>query len=139
MRVVNKLSRPKTVGSLKIGQNIVINDGPYRIVSMEKSKPGKHGSAKVRIVAINLFDDTKKSIVSPADARVDVPIIEKKSAQIVNMEESTVQLMDLEDYTIFFTSMPTEETLRDNFSLNAEIEYWKIMGRTKIIRVKSSS
>jgi len=35
--------------------------------------------------------------------------------------------------------MPTEEKLRDNFSLNAEVEYWKIMGQTKIIRVKSSS
>jgi len=136
---VNELSRPKTVGSLKIGQHIVINNEPYRIVSMEKSKPGKHGSMKARIFAINLFDDSKKSIVSPVNARLDVPLIEKKSAQIVSIEASTVQLMDLEDYNIFFTSLPTEEELRNKFALNEEVEYWRIMGRTKIVRVKGSS
>jgi len=35
-----KLSRPVDVGSLKIGQYVVIDDEPCRIVEYEKSKPG---------------------------------------------------------------------------------------------------
>ena len=40
-------------GSLKPGKYILINNEPYKIISAEKSKPGKHGSAKVRFVAVN--------------------------------------------------------------------------------------
>jgi len=35
-----ELSRPVDVGSLKIGQYIVIDEEPCRIVEYEKSKPG---------------------------------------------------------------------------------------------------
>jgi translation initiation factor 5A len=108
-------------------------------VSLEKSKPGKHGSAKARIVAIHIFDDSKKSIVSPCDARVDIPIIEKRSAQVLSLENENVQLMDLESYEVFYTTVPSEEDLSTRISLNAEVEYWTVLGRKKIIRVKSTS
>ncbi len=133
------LSKPTNVGSLKTGQHVIIQGEPYRIVSLDKSKPGKHGSAKARIVAINIFDDSKKSIVSPVDAWIDVPMIEKRSAQIVSIEEASVQLMDLENYEIFSTSTPTEEEVRRKLNLNAEVEYWTVLGRTKIVRVKGGS
>jgi hypothetical protein len=35
-----ELSRPVDVGSLKIGQYVLIDDEPCRIVEYEKSKPG---------------------------------------------------------------------------------------------------
>jgi translation initiation factor 5A len=133
------MSRPASVGSLKVGRHLVIDDEAYKIVSLEKSKPGKHGSAKARIVAINIFDDTKKSIVSPVDARVDIPIIEKRSAQVLSLENENVQLMDLESYEVFYTAIPLEEELSTRVALNAEVEYWTVLGRKKIIRVKGSS
>lgn len=133
------VSRPTSVGSLKTGQHLVIDGDAYRIVSLEKSKPGKHGSAKARIVAINILDNSKKSIVSPVNAKVDVPIIEKRSAQVVYMEEHSVQLMDLESYEDFFASKPAEEDIKNQLSLGAEVEYWKVLGKTKIVRVKSLS
>jgi translation initiation factor 5A len=108
-------------------------------VSLEKSKPGKHGSAKARIVAINIFDDSKKSIVSPVDARVDIPIIEKRSAQVLSLENENVQLMDLENYEVFYTTVPSEKDLNTRVSLNAEVEYWSVLGRKKIVRVKGAS
>jgi translation initiation factor 5A len=137
--VVENLSKPTSVGSLRTGQNIIIDGEPYKIVSLEKSKPGKHGSAKARIVAIHVFDNNKKSVVSPVNAKIDVPIIEKRSAQIVYMEENSIQLMDLESYESFFTSKPTEEEILKKLSPNAEVEYWNVLGRTKIVRVKGSS
>lgn len=133
------MSKPASIGSLKVGRHLVIDDEPYKIVSLEKSKPGKHGSAKARIVAINIFDDSKKSIVSPVDARVDIPIIEKRSAQVLSLENENVQLMDLESYEVFYTTVPTEEELGTRVSLNAEVEYWTVLGRKKIIRVKGPS
>jgi translation initiation factor 5A len=133
------MSRPASVGSLKVGRHLVIDDEAYKIVSLEKSKPGKHGSMKARIVAINIFDDTKKSIVSPVNARVDIPIIEKRSAQVLSLENENVQLMDLESYEVFYTAIPVEEELSTRVTLNAEVEYWAVLGRKKIIRVKGTS
>jgi len=131
------LSRPVDVGSIKEGQYIVIDGEPCRVVELEKSKPGKHGSAKARIVAVGVFDGVKRSIVSPVDARIEVPIIEKRSGQIISTTPDTVQVMDLETYETFETPMPTEEELKSRIANGVEVEYWKILGRVKIIRVKS--
>jgi translation initiation factor 5A len=35
------MSKPVDMGSIKIGQYIVIDDEPCRVVEYEKSKPGK--------------------------------------------------------------------------------------------------
>ncbi len=136
---MENLSKPTSVGSLKRGQSIVINGEPYKIVSLEKSKPGKHGSAKARITAIHVFNNTKKSIVSPVNAKIDVPLIEKRTAQVVYMEDDSVQLMDLESYESFFALKPTEKEMLDKLSANVEVEYWNVLGRTKIVRVKGPS
>ncbi len=136
---MENLSKPTSVGSLKRGQSIVINGEPYKIVSLEKSKPGKHGSAKARITAIHVFNNTKKSIVSPVNAKIDVPLIEKRTAQVVYMEDDSVQLMDLESYESFYALKPTEKEMLDKLSANVEVEYWNVLGRTKIVRVKGPS
>ena len=131
------MSRPVDVGSVKEGQYIVIDGEPCRIVGLEKSKPGKHGSAKARIVAIGVFDGIKRSIVSPVDARIEVPVIEKRSGQVISTTPEIVQLMDLETYETFETPMPVEEEVKSRISDGAEVEYWKILGRVKIVRVKA--
>jgi translation initiation factor 5A len=130
------MSKPADVGSLKVGHHIIIQDEPCKIVGYEKSKPGKHGSAKARIVAIGIFDGTKRSIVSPVSAKISVPIIEKRSAQIVSMAANSVQLMDLESYDVFFASMPSEEEVKAKLSPGLEVEYWRILDRIKMVRVK---
>lgn len=133
------MSRPASVGELKEGSWIVIDGEPCRIVEYERSKPGKHGSAKARIVAIGLFDGAKRSIVSPVDAKVEVPIIDKRSGQVVSVNEAegTVQLMDLETYEVFETLLPKEEELKSKLSPGVNVEYWKVLGRTMIVRTKS--
>lgn len=137
--MVYAMSRPTDVGSLKIGHNILIDNEPCRIVAYEHSKPGKHGSAKARIVAISVFDGVKKIIVSPVDAKIDVPIIEKRSGQVVSTSDNSIQLMDLETFEIFFASMPPEEETKAKISAGSEVEYWKVFDRTKIMRVKGGT
>jgi len=48
------LSRPAELGSVKEGSYIILEGEPCKIVSREHFKPGKHGSAKVRLVAISI-------------------------------------------------------------------------------------
>ena len=130
------MSKPVDVGSVKTGQYILIEGEPCKIVEYEKSKPGKHGSAKARIVAIGLYDNVKRSMVSPVDGRVEVPLIEKRNAQVVSLTETLVQLMDLETYEVFETPMPAEEEIKAKLVGGAEVEYWRILGRTTVTRVK---
>jgi len=133
------MSKPTEVGSLKIGHYIMIQNEPCKIVEYDKSKPGKHGSAKARIVAIGVFDGAKRSIVSPVDAKVDVPMIEKRNGQVIALAENAIQLMDLETFDVFFAPMPSEEALKTKLTAGAEVEYWKVLDRTMIMRAKGSA
>ena len=124
------------VGDLKVGSYAIVDDEPSQIVSLQKSKPGKHGSAKYRCSAISLFDGSKRSFVSPTDASIQIPIVEKNSAQVVSMGPTSVQLMDLESYEVFDVAKPADEEISSKLEAGKEVEYWKIMGRYKIQRVK---
>ena len=130
------LSKPVDVGTVKIGQYIVIDGEPCRIVEYEKSKPGKHGAAKARIVAISVTTGTKKNVISPVDARIDVPMIEKKTAQVLAFVGSNVQLMDMQSYETFETPMPEEEEIKTKLAAGVEVEYWQMLGQNKIMRIK---
>jgi translation initiation factor 5A len=130
------MSKPMEIGALRIGSYVVIEEEPCRIINLTKSKPGKHGSAKARVVAIGVFDGTKKSFVKPVSAQVEVPIIEKRSAQVISLLPATVQVMDLGTYEIFETPIPEEEEIKSKLDSGVEIEYWRILGRTKIMRTK---
>lgn len=130
------MSKPVDVGSLKEGGYIIIDDEPCRIVEITKSKPGKHGSAKARIVAIGVFDGVKRSIVKPVDATAEVPIIEKRSGQVFAVTSSSVQIMDLETYEYLDAPFPEDEDLKAKLAPGVEIEYWRILGRVKIVRTK---
>ena len=123
------------LGSLKVGSYIIIDNEPCRIVSYDHSKPGKHGSAKARVSAIGVFDGSKHSMVSPVSANVEVPLIDKRSGQIVSITGSSLQIMDLETFDVFETSS-VEEEVRDKIVQGGEIEYWKVLDRVKIVRAK---
>jgi len=129
------MSKPMEIGSLKIGQYIMIDDEPCRIVEYEKSKPGKHGAAKARIVGIGIFTGQKRSIVSPVDAKVEVPVIEKRTGQIISILGDTLQLMDLETYETLEAPIPEEEEL-GALTSGLEVEYWRILGKIKVVRKK---
>ncbi|MGA3404265.1 MAG: translation initiation factor IF-5A [Candidatus Bathyarchaeia archaeon] len=130
------LSKPVDVGSVKIGQYIIVEGEPCKIVEYEKSKPGKHGAAKARIVAISVTTGTKKNVISPVDARIDVPMIEKKTAQVLAFVGSNVQLMDMQSYETFETPMPEEEEIKTKLAAGVEVEYWQMLGQNKIMRIK---
>jgi translation initiation factor 5A len=130
------LSKPVELGAIKVGSFVMVDSEPCRIVEYSKSKPGKHGSAKARVVAIGVFDNAKRSFVKPVNSQVEVPIIEKRSGQVLAVMSSTVQLMDLETYEVFESPFPEDEALKSRLTNGIEVEYWRILGRIKVIRTK---
>ena len=122
------------VRELKVGRYVLIDDEPCKIMSISTSKPGKHGEAKARIDAVGIFDEQKRSVVHPVKHKVGVPIIDKRSAQILAlMGSDIVQLMDLETYETFEMSIPEE--LKGQLEPGKEILYLQAMGKRKITRV----
>jgi translation initiation factor 5A len=131
-----RMTKPIDVGSLRVGGYMIIDGEPCHIVDITKSKPGKHGSAKARIVAIGVFDDQKRQFVKPVDLNAEVPLIDKRPGQVFAVNPNGVQIMDLETFEYLDAPFPKEEDLKAKIVAGAEIEYWKIMGKVKITRVK---
>ena len=130
------MSKPVDIGSLKIGHYVIIDGEPCKIVEMEKSKPGKHGAAKARIVAISVTTGTKKNLLGSVDGRVEVPMIEKKTGQVLAFVGTNVQVMDMESYETFETPIPEEEEIKAKLAPGVEVEYWQMLGQNKIMRTK---
>lgn len=123
---------------MKEGSWVIIDGEPCQVLEVAHSKTGKHGSGKARLVAMSLFTDVKKTLMAPTDANVEVPIIEKRTGQVLSILPSGVQLMDLETYEVFETPMPTDANLAGKIQPGSSLEYWRVQGRTKIMRVKES-
>jgi len=120
------------VRELKENRYIIIDDEPCKIVSITTSKPGKHGEAKARIEAIGIFDNQKRSVVYPVRHKVAIPIIDKRTAQVISVMGNKAQLMDLETYETFEIEVPEE--LKDKIKEGNEVEYLQAMGKRKITR-----
>lgn len=119
---------------LKEGKYVLIDDIPCRIVQIESSKPGKHGAAKMRITGIGVFDGQKKTLLTPGDADVDVPIIERKNALVMSVNGSSAQVMDTNTSEMYELAIPAE--LVGQLDSGKEVEILEAMGRKKIERVR---
>ena len=124
-------------GTIKEGSYILIDGAACKVVNCETSKSGKHGHAKVRMVAIGLMDDKKREIVLPAHDNVEVPIIEKKSAQVLSVSGDVANVMDEETYETFDLTIPEE--LKATVVPNCKILYWTIMGQKVMKQLKGGA
>ena len=118
------------VGKLKEGRYVVIDDEPCRILGIATSKPGKHGAAKARIDAVGIFDGVKRSIVNPVSAKIYVPLVERKSGQVLSKTGNMVQLMDMKEYTTF--ELVVREDRLASVEAGQELVYIESMGKKKL-------
>lgn len=123
-----------TAKDLKKGGYLIIDNIPCRIVDIEISKPGKHGSAKMRITGMGIFDNQKKVLLTPADADVVVPIIERKTVQIVSISGNTATVMDSQTYEMYDIEIPEE--FSGKIDAGTEAVIIEAMGKRKFERVK---
>jgi len=122
---------------LKVGRFLLIDGVPCKVVDIEISSPGKHGSAKMRITAIGIFEETgKKTFLTPAHADIEVPVIKKRTAQVVSVSENSAQLMDLETYEVY--DLKISEEFRGKLKAGGQVEVMEAMGRKALSRVLAS-
>ena len=137
------MSKPVELGSLKIGSYILLpvsdqpTGDPCRISEFDTSKPGKHGAAKARIVGVGVFDGQKRPHVGPVSMQVHVPLIDKRTAQIISITGSQIQVMDSETFETIDIELIDDE-VEGKLEQGQDVEYWNVMGRTKIMRIKTS-
>jgi translation initiation factor 5A len=122
-------------GQMKEGQFIVIDEMICKINSINKSKPGKHGAAKIRMVAIGVFTDKKTNLLKPSDADVEVPVLDKGNAQVNADLGEKYQIMDILDYQTYEVKKGEFKNLQPGDN----IEYMKAGSNIKIIRKKSNN
>jgi len=120
------------VRMLKEGKYVVIDDEPCTIMSIMTSKPGKHGAAKARIEGIGVFDSQKRTAVQPVSAKIYVPIIERKSGQVLSVMEDTAQIMDLEDYSTIEIKIPDDLKEKGRIEPGMEIPFLHYEGKYRI-------
>ncbi len=118
------------VRTLKEGKYVIIDDEPCIIKSVTHSKPGKHGAAKARIDAIGIFDGQKRSIVGPVTDKIYVPLVERKSGQVISISGEVVQIMDLAEYSTLELKIPEE--LKGKLETGKEVSYLVSMGKMKL-------
>ena len=124
------------IRELKTGSYIVVDGEPCKITDYKTSKPGKHGEAKARIVAVGLFDNRKRSLVHPVKHKVHTPMVDRKKAQVLAMVGAEVQVMDLETFETFnipLTNVPEE--FHNDLDSGREIQYLASMGKNLVTRV----
>jgi translation initiation factor 5A len=116
---------------LKIGSFVLIEGETYAVRSMDISKTGKHGAHKCRFDAISVMTGKKKMMMCPGDDRFEVPMIDKRKAQVLAITPNGVSLMDSESFENFELPIPEEFTgqIKDGMS----IEYWDMEG-VKLIK-----
>jgi len=130
--------RIEEVRSLKPGRYIMIDGVPSKITAIVHSKPGKHGGAKANISAVGIFDNQKRNITRPTGDKVEVPVIEKKVAQVINVIGERIQLMDMESFETFELGMPDEDELKGGIAQGAEVMYMELGGQRKITQIKGN-
>ncbi|MFH0973915.1 MAG: translation initiation factor IF-5A [Candidatus Micrarchaeota archaeon] len=121
------------MNDLKIGKYVIADDHPCRVMSIDKAKTGKHGAGKMMVVCISIIDGSKHSIMKPSDADVEIPLVERRRAQVVSISGENAQLMDLTSYETFDTLIPEE--MRQEIEVGKEIQYMDVMGRKLLTRM----
>ena len=122
------------VGGLKKGNYVVIDGVASTVQDVQISRPGKHGHAKVRLSAVGIIDGKKRVTVMPGHDNIEVPIIDKRNAQVLSIQGDTANVMDSENYETFDMKIPEE--FKGQVIEGATILYWVILGEKMMKQVR---
>lgn len=119
--------RQASANSLRPGSYVIFGGQACAVRNIDTSKTGKHGSMKCRIEAIGLIDNVKRIEIYNGQDNVEIPIIEKRVAQVLNIAGNMATVMDNENYETFELEIPEE--LKDRIKEGGQVGYWIIMDK----------
>ncbi|TAL48091.1 translation initiation factor IF-5A [archaeon] len=123
-----------TIKDLRENGFVMIDGSPCRVEKVQVSTSGKHGHAKVRLEAIGILDNTRRSLIAPAHEPVEVPMVLKKNAQVLAVTGSRAQLMDMENYEQFELEIPDER--KNQVIAGGEADYYEVVGIKTLKQLK---
>ena len=118
---------------MRVGTYIMIEGSAYQVKKMDTSKTGKHGHAKVRYEAVSVMTGKKKVSVVPGHDKFEVPMIDKRTAQVLSISNNTASLMDSESFENL--DLPIAEEFRDSLNEGDSVEYWDLEGEKLIKKI----
>lgn len=121
------------VSSIQKGSYMIIDGEACKVNSVQVSRPGKHGHAKFRIEAVGMIDGKKRDIVMPHGS-VEVPIIEKRTAQVLSISGNKANVMDSETFETFDLDIPEE--LKEQATEGCNVLYWVVLNSKTMKQVK---
>ena len=125
-----------TAHEVKAGTTILVEGHACVAKSNDISKTGKHGASKCRIECIGILDDKKRIVAVPGSERFDVPLIEKKKAQVLSITPSgdMANIMDLESFETM--DLVIMDEAKGTFNVEDQVEYMIVDEKDKVIKRK---
>lgn len=141
---------PKQCSALRKGQFVCIKNHPCKIVEMSTSKTGKHGHAKVHLVAIDIFTTKKYEDICPSTHNMSVPTVTRTEYTLVDIMKDEdggddfVSLMDDVGETRDDLKLENDDCgrqLKEKFGGDESylVTVLKAMGVERIISFKAST
>jgi len=116
---------------MRVGTFLMIDGVAHQVKKMDISKTGKHGHAKVRYEAVSVMSGKKKVQVVPGHDKFEVPMIDKRVAQVLSIAGDTASIMDSENFENFDLVVPDGLDIKDGDN----VEYWDVEGEKVLKRV----
>ncbi|CAL9738145.1 eukaryotic translation initiation factor 5A-1 [Monosporozyma servazzii] len=90
---------PLQCSALRKNGFVVIKGRPCKIVDMSTSKTGKHGHAKVHLIAIDIFTGKKLEDLSPSTHNMEVPVVKRNEFTLLDIDDGFLSLMNMDGDT----------------------------------------
>jgi len=116
---------------MRVGTFLMLDGVAHQVKKMDVSKTGKHGHAKVRFEAVNIMSGKKKVQVIPGHDKFEVPMIDKRMAQVLSVSGDSVSVMDSESFESLDLVVPEGLSVKDGDN----VEYWNVEGENVLKRV----
>ena len=88
---------PMQCSSLRKNGFVLMKGRPVKIVEMSTSKTGKHSTAIVNMIGIDIFTGKKYEDMSPSTANMEVPVVIKKEYLLMDVtDDGFTALLDEE-------------------------------------------
>lgn len=110
---------------MRVGVFLLLDGVAHQVKKMDVSKTGKHGHAKVRFEATNAFTGKKKVMVVPGHDKFEVPMIDKRSGQVLSVSGNMASIMDSESFENLDLEIGEDV---EGIVEGANVEYWDIEG-----------
>jgi len=119
---------------IKKGNYILMDDEPSVVMDNQLSKSGGRGAARCKIEAVGLISGRKRVELISSTDNVLVPIIQKNTAQVLSVQDKTVNVMDMETYESFDLEITDE--VEGTPTEGGHVVYWEVGGKRILKQAK---